>query len=76
MKCSVAYVIAPAVERHTMGKWQLFGLLAQQGCKVVTLGGLTGVVLGIGREDGSGSSFNVNLKTAHGVRTVYVRTMD
>jgi hypothetical protein len=44
------------------------------GTPYVSVQGIVGILLGVQREDGSGRSFNVNLKpVGEDVRTVYVR---
>lgn len=64
-----------------MSKWRLFSLLAHQGSEesriLSTQGPVSGIVLGIDREDGSGRCFNVRLRLPGGViQTVFVRTVD
>jgi hypothetical protein len=59
-----------------VSKWQLFGLLAEPGNRVVALNGVRGIVQAIEREDGSGHCFNVRLSTVGGDKWVFVRTAD
>lgn len=59
-----------------MTKFQLFALLAHDGPRMVTVGGVTGLLSSLEREDGSGRCFNVTIYTTDGMRTVFVRTID
>jgi hypothetical protein len=61
---------------HGVTKRHLFELLGAGGPAHVTVCGVSGVLHGIRREDGSGSSFLLTIATAEGDRTVYVRTPD
>ena len=61
----------------TWTKWELFGLLGSKGTAMVSMAGVPSVVQAVGREDGSGSSFNVVVHVpGQGTKTVYVRTVD
>ena len=42
----------------------------------LTIGGVTGIVSAIQREDGSGRRFNVTLRTKDGDRVVYLQVED
>lgn len=60
-----------------MTKFHLFSLLAQQGTALLTLpDGRSAILLGIEREDGSGSSFNLQVVVDGRRESVYVRTID
>lgn len=57
-----------------LSKFALFSLLATDVPRTVTIGGVTGMLVSVEREDGSGKAFNVTLSVA-GIRTtVFVRT--
>ena len=64
-----------------MTKFQLFAALAVQGEARITLikgnAVICGILLSVEREDGSGSSFNVQIRTDAGhIRQVHIRTVD
>ena len=66
-----------------MTKFQLFRLLSQSGGHLTTVNGVTGILCCVEREDGSGRSFNVKMRTLEsGVNLeqkcvmVHVRTID
>jgi hypothetical protein len=59
-----------------MTKHKLTELLFSRHGSPVTIKGVTGILQGIQREDGSGRSFIVRLLTTTGVKTVYVKTVD
>lgn len=66
-----------------MSKFNLFSLLAVPALQakpitLVTCNGtsVTGLLLGISREDGSGRSFIVKLSTKNGERDVWIQTID
>lgn len=59
-----------------VGKFFLFAALAAPAGTITSLGGVTGIVRSVDREDGSGSSFNVSMYVNNRAVTVYVRTID
>lgn len=54
----------------------LFAQMSTVGSPTLTIGGHTGILQSIRREDGSGRSFLLELRTNKGLETVYVRTVD
>ncbi len=67
--------------RKTLTKWELFSLLAESDAParhVTDSNGnvIFGLLLGVSREDDSGSSFNVTVANQSGNTTFHVRTID
>ncbi len=64
-----------------MTKFQLFMAMATNGDAKLTIKGVTGIVVSVEREDGSGSSFNVTMHVRNKSgrseqQRFYVKTID
>jgi hypothetical protein len=58
-----------------MPKKLLFAMMGQSDTPHITLNGVAGILTSVQREDGSGDSFNVSIRTPNGqIRTIHIRT--
>ncbi len=60
-----------------MTKYQLATLMFKVGTAYITLKGISGILLSVEREDGSGSSFNVTIMEDDGTKVcIHIYTVD